>query len=238
MISVVCCYNDEIALMNCLEKSLTEQKNVTFERVFVDTRKHSFGSASEALNYGGNLAQGDVLVFVHQDVFFEEPTTLEKISQYCDMLEYGILGVAGLSFQDKKLYTNIVHGTDKKKIGGNLNEPMRCCCLDECLLVVNKENFDKYKFSDLGKTWHLYGTDFVLKMKHMNIESYILPIKIWHMSDGKSFEKSYFNAIKRLSALYKYEKKIWTIYGVWNTNYFLIRIKCLYRKIRLIILNY
>jgi hypothetical protein len=50
-----------------LLKSLSEQ-NTDFELITIHNTENRFKSAAAALNWGGNQAAGDYLMFVHQDV--------------------------------------------------------------------------------------------------------------------------------------------------------------------------
>ena len=86
MISVICVYNDEWILQNCLLKSLSEQKAV-FELITIDNRENRFESAAEALNYGGKKAAGDYLLFVHQDVDLCSDAWLGRTEDILDALQ-------------------------------------------------------------------------------------------------------------------------------------------------------
>ncbi|RHB86911.1 glycosyltransferase family A protein [Streptococcus lutetiensis] len=231
MISVITIYNDKNVLENTLLKSIAAQENCEYETILVDTYSQGFTSASSALNFGASLAKGDYLVFIHQDVKFEENDTLNIIEEFCKQNEFGIAGVAGLSFQ-KQSISKIYHGKNRilasKK--NDFNLPVEAISLDECLLIVPKKSFDG--FSDLGDTWHLYGTDYTLKMKNKGKNALIFPITLWHKSDGISLNLNYFDSIKSLCHLYRKEKVIYTLFGYWPTNPLKLNIKVLYRKFR------
>lgn len=63
MISIICVYNNDKILNECLKESLQLQKQIEYETIFVDSRKYKFHSAAEALNYAGNLANWRVFDF-------------------------------------------------------------------------------------------------------------------------------------------------------------------------------
>ena len=67
MISIICVYNNDKILNECLKESLQLQKQIEYETIFVDSRKYKFHSAAEALNYAGNLANGEYLIFCDAD---------------------------------------------------------------------------------------------------------------------------------------------------------------------------
>lgn len=82
MISIICVYNNDKILNECLKESLKLQKQIEYETIFVDSRKYKFHSAAEALNYAGNLANGEYLIFLHQDIVLVD-NTLSEIYDYC-----------------------------------------------------------------------------------------------------------------------------------------------------------
>ena len=107
------------------------------------------------------------------------------------------------------------------------------------MLIIPKIIFDKYKFSDIGKTWHLYGTDYALKMLIHHHAVLVFPIAIWHLSNGASLNGNYFDAMIKLAKIYRNDvSEIVTIYGIWATKMIKLYCKCLYRKIRLRIRGY
>lgn len=234
MISVICVFNDKNAVESNLLPSLQKQTFQDYELVLIDSVKKGFKSASESLNYGGGEAKGDVFIFIHQDVVFESATVLEDIFNYSSTFEFGIAGVAGVG-TDKDSYSKICHGANKTKVSKNSQfiSPVEAVNLDECLLIIPKKIFQENMFSNLGPTWHLYGADYCLKMLQQNKDVLVLPIELWHLSNGKSLNQNYFDAIKELAKKYKNYDYIYTLFGKWPTNEYKLYIKCFYRKLRL-----
>ena len=81
MVSVICCYNraNEYAAM-C--ETLRTQ-NIPCEMIGVDNSNQRFSSAAAALNWGAEQAQGDVLVFLHQDILFSRAESLAELISAC-----------------------------------------------------------------------------------------------------------------------------------------------------------
>ena len=102
MLSLVCAYNNEDKLKSELLSSLKFQKNVKYELILVNTVKENIKSASEALNRGGKQAEGEYIVFLHQDIIFEDDNTLHEIEEYCNSYQFGIAGVAGVNLKISK----------------------------------------------------------------------------------------------------------------------------------------
>lgn len=236
MISIICVYNNEKVLDECLKDSLKLQKDVLYETVFIDSRKKKFSSAAAALNYGGNQAKGDYLFFLHQDIVLSHDT-LHKIYGYCKDTDFGIMGVAGVKENNGGVtdYSKIVHGMDKKLAATNhdFEKLLEVDTLDECMLIIPKKIFNTHKFAEYYDTWHLYGAEYCLKMKRLKQKIYVAPVCLWHKSNGVSLNLNYFDAIRALAKIYRKDnKKIVTFFGIWPTNNILINIKCFYRKIR------
>lgn len=239
MLSIICVYNKKNVLKDRLLNSLHSQNYNDYEEILVDSVEHGFSSASEALNYGGNLAKGDYLIFLHQDIVLEDKNVLSKIADYCDKNTFGCAGVAGFTVKNSKrlnFYSNIVHGDQKKKIADDvqtINQVREVYSLDECVLIIPKNVFEQYKFRYLGETWHMYALDYALQMQDSNQNILVFPIKLWHCSDGKSFNLNYFDAVEVLCEKSRGQhQKIYTIWGKWPTNSLLINLKIMYRKAR------
>lgn len=236
MLSIICAYNDKILLKKLLLQSLRKQKDVEYETIFLNAKELGFRSAAETLNFGCSKAKGDFFVICHQDIVFESENVLKEIEDYCKKLQFGIVGVAGIASINKQSYVvlRIKEGPQKNIAGNyrNFNDPIKSYSLDECLFVIPSENFTK--FNDLGMTWHLYASDYAYQCHKDNLEVYTLPIEnIYHASNGKSFNFNYFEALEKLSQKCKKDfKYIYTIYGKWPTNPFLLKLKINYRKLR------
>ncbi|MEO5853281.1 MAG: hypothetical protein ABIQ15_12280, partial [Nocardioides sp.] len=69
-LSFVCVFNDPEVRRDCLDRSLAAAvEDGTVEYLAVDNVDQQFSSAGAALNNAARRAQGDSIVFVHQDVF-------------------------------------------------------------------------------------------------------------------------------------------------------------------------
>lgn len=108
MISIICVYNNEDYLENYLLNSLKAQ-NIDHELILLDNSDGRFKSAAEALNYGGNKAKCDYLMFVHQDFQLDSDSWLKEAEEIMENLEnVGVAGVAGK--YDRNMISNITTG--------------------------------------------------------------------------------------------------------------------------------
>lgn len=198
-LSIICVYNNKQILEKCLLNSLNNQ-NVDYELILIDNSFGEFTCAADALNFGGNKASGEFLLFVHQDVIFFEKN-LEDILSYCNNCKnLGIAGVAGTDINEGNVKSNGVHNIppeDMALIHINDIEPAQT--LDEVLLIVPKEIFNKFKFDNVTcNHWHLYGADYCLQLIKNSFCVYILPIKLYHCSNGFSMSIEYYKTLKKI----------------------------------------
>ena len=184
MISLICCTNNLKTYEEMLLNSLKAQ-NVEYEVVLINNEDKQYSSASSALNAGAKLAKGEYLVFVHQDITFQDPSFLMNIIKHIDNLN-GIVGVAG-SLEEKGVVTNLRQGA-QKQLGGELtlSEPMKVQTLDEVLIACHRSVYELVKFDEVTcDDWHLYGVDFCLSAAEKGIKSFVVPDEIYHKSSGK-----------------------------------------------------
>ena len=201
MISIVVVYNNERTLNEILLKSL---KNLTvkFELIAVDNTKGQFKSAAEALNYGGNKANGKYIMFVHQDVELDSDSWLENVEKLLDGIhDLGIAGVAGVSEKGR-------NSTERRRgyisdCGEIWGEPLEKAevvqTLDECLLIVPKSVFTRIQFDEKTfDNWHCYGADYCLCVRQTGLKAYVIPAFVYHRS-----------LISNIKGLVDYQKRLY-----------------------------
>ena len=179
MISVVCVYNNQEELEKHLLTSLAGQ-TAKFELIRVDNTGGQFKSASKALNHGANKAKGKYLMFVHQDVVLYSRFWLEDVENVLDKVPFlGVAGCSGLSEDGKIL------GFIKDRgclLGRPPAQPEEVQSLDESLLIVPREIFDRFKFDETLPGWHAYGVDYSLTVREHGLKAYVIPAFIHHDS--------------------------------------------------------
>lgn len=232
MISIVCVYNNRQVLESYLLKSLNIQ-SAEYELILIDNTDNNFKSAPEALNYGGNKANQDYILFVHQDIRFESDKVLEDFETTMRTLDNcGIAGVAGFSEIDFQFKSNITNGIPPKTPGVELEIPITVQTLDECLVIIPRTVFKKYEFDEKLGGWHLYAVDYCLNIKKEGYEAYVLPIHVYHRSYMIFYPKEYYEILKKLFDKYKGKyKMIYTSCGFWNVSYPILWYKFLNTKL-------
>jgi len=237
MISVVCAYESTQILNGWLLKSLKAQ-TAGHEIITVDTAAHGFKSAAQALNFGGNQAKGKYIMFVHQDVDLVSASWLVDAEALLDTVpNLGIAGVVGSVEEgcsvSERMRNVIAHGDYMEQIGNVINSPEPVQTLDELLLIIPREVFQRYPFDeDTCSDWHLYGTDYCLNMLTIGKGVYVIPLYVNHKSKGASTNKllfifnfglkrEYYQTLKKI--LNKHKKYfVWIYatpgYGKWKTT--------------------
>ncbi|MHA1727881.1 MAG: glycosyltransferase [Promethearchaeota archaeon] len=222
MLSIVCVYNNKRILNSILLKSLKNQ-TAEFETIILDNRKNRFKSAAEALNFGGEKTKGDYIIFAHQDMWLGPDSWLENLEKTLqDLPDLGIAGVAGMSeyggtWEDRCSWAIF---RENPGIKGEVTKPEEVQTLDECLLIIPKEVFQKLKFDE--KTfngWHCYGTDYCLLVKRLDLKVYVVPGKCSHCCMGAK-NSEFKGLIEYENRLYfkhkESHKQIFTWMGVTN----------------------
>lgn len=98
MLSIICVYNDEKQYFDMVDSINTDD----YELVPVNNTAGRFSSASEALNFGAEKANGDVLIFCHQDILFGLESIKELTNPVIlDLNEPLIVGSHGVGFIGK-----------------------------------------------------------------------------------------------------------------------------------------
>jgi Glycosyltransferase like family len=198
MISIVCVYNNEDILNRYLIKSIKSQ-TINYELILLDNTKKQFKSAASALNYGGRKAKGEHIMFVHQDVDLRNNQFLQDAMNYLDSLSnIGIAGVAGKN--NYKIITNIKYNCPPQNVGKfQINEPKIVQTLDECLIIIPKSVFKVLEFDEFTcNDWHLYSVDYCLSLASIALYCYVLPLKIYHRSNGIPLNQGYYDTLEKL----------------------------------------
>lgn len=228
MVSIICVYNNFEILNKFLIPSLRRQKNKDYELILYNNSTNNLTAASLALNCCANKAKGEILIFVHQDVYFIDDESISKIVDFCSKYEFGLAGVAGVD-DNGNVLSSVLQGQNRQ-IAGKLNTSIREIeVLDECLLIVKRKNF--FGFEYLGNTWHLYGVEYSLFCKRNRLVNFLYPIMIWHYSPGLSLNDSYFKTVKNFFALHTEITKFDTTMGGFKNNY-IFNLRILYLKLK------
>jgi GT2 family glycosyltransferase len=204
-----------------------------FDLILIDNTANQFKSAAEGLNHGGRGPKGEYIMFVHQDVVLEYDS-FPRIETILDALpNLGIAGAAGCIENVSGVVSNMSHGTPPEPVGNiPVTAPMNVQTLDECLVVVSKDTFNRLRFDEeTCDGWHLYAVDYSLSVKACGLDAYVVPMAIYHKSSGLrptfflSFlspgpvQRDYYNTLRKVLSKHKDQYRlIFTTCGTWNTR--------------------
>lgn len=234
--SIICVYNDEEVLKGWLLAGLQDQPPC-FELIKVDNTGGAFRSAAAALNHGAARANGEYLLFVHQDVRLMAGDWLEQAASFLGKLpDLGIAGVGGMrglpaaeilsvlgTSASLRGTGQVFSGPGKIPALGDVQftQPVAVQTLDELLLIIPDEMYSSAPFDEnTCRDWHLYGVDYSLSVAARGLKAYVLPLPVWHRSGG-TLSCGYFRTLKAIFKKHHGYKIIPTTCGFWSAYNFL-----------------
>lgn len=238
-ISIICVYNRKEQFHEQLYASLLNQ-DIEYELIAIDNTENQFKSASQALNFGCTKANGDILIFSHQDIYLKRNDEIRRFAQAIENLEIGsIVGTQGVKEVSKKYYSNITAGEIFDKCcSEEYNEELyEVSCVDEGFFGMKKKTWANLMFNEeLCDNWHLYCVEMCLHTRKNHGKVYVYPSQLHHFSMG-TISLGYMRNLKKLCSVYKSDfKYIWTTcYKVRTSSWYingLVFLWCLNRRIR------
>lgn len=220
-ISLICVYNSREKLDSQLMCSLERQLG-DIEIIILDSKKYSFKSAAQALNYGANKANGDILIFSHQDIYIKEKNGIETLALAISHVGDGcIVGTQGVREKSKIYYSNLTAGEtfNGQIVDDYKDELIEVSCVDEGMFGMKKSTWQHHNFDEkLCDNWHLYAVEMCLYARKNGKKVYVCPIQMHHFSYG-TISKAYMDGLKRLCEMYRKDfKYIWTTCYKVRTN--------------------
>lgn len=156
------------------------------------------------LMWGGG-AHGEILIFLHQDIIFENKESLNNFVKTIPSNKNSIVGLYGTSYRKRR------------KVAQNLYEAET---LDEFCIAMDATLWRRLKFNEeICDSWHLYVVELCLKASEQGVMIASGSFDIKHLSSGTVDEK-YMNTFKKLLVIYKKKKWIATTCKVMPTNLF------------------
>jgi glycosyltransferase involved in cell wall biosynthesis len=221
MISVVCVSKDSKILDEYLLRSLKNQSS-PYEFIGIDNTDGKYESAASALNDGAKRVTGDYIMFAHNDVSFLSSDWLEQVEILLRSIpDLGVAGVAGAvgKLRYHKVISNIAHGEPPRPTGEIvITYPTSVQTVDECLFIVPRKVYEKNHFDETICTgWHLFATDLCLTCGEQGLVNYVLPVIMYHRSDGRSMSPDFYDTISRLCLKHRGRyRRIVTTCTTWN----------------------
>ena len=208
LIAVVCASNDPAVLDRMLLASLRRQ-TLRWELRVVDARAEGLPSCAAALNRGAAETRAPWLLFVHQDLAFDEPAFLERaIGVLTTLPDLGAAGPIGATVKPiagrQRVVGALRMGTPPKPAGGMpIDRPTQVQTLDELMIFAPRAAFERVRFDEAAcPDWHLYGVDYCLSCARVGLRAYAVPLDVHHLSGG-TLNAGYYATLRRVAAKHR-----------------------------------
>jgi glycosyltransferase involved in cell wall biosynthesis len=177
-LSLVVAVNDE----QTLSHNLLRSHLVTSGTVELRKYRHTT-SAGTAYNMGLDETTGDIVVFLHQDVYLPRGW-LKKLKHQVIAVSaidpnWTAIGVFGLD-ESASPVGRVWSSGRGQMLGQPLSEPVPAISLDELLLVVRRAS--GFRFDTDLPGFHLFGTDIVLSSRAAGLRCYVADLPVVHNS--------------------------------------------------------
>ena len=208
-VSLIIIYTNDNQLSECNKWIDKQTYKGEIEKIILDNRENkSYTSAAQALNDGVIKATGEVLFFMHQDIYLWDLDAIKNIVEYLSDKKDTIVGAAGIALSDFQIHYDLKMKDSSEQLSWTTGgKCLDAFTLDECLLVMNKETYEKYKFDEITcDNWHCYGADICIQNFLNGGNNIIFPLEICHDSFGLPESKAFIDSSMKLAK--KYEGKI------------------------------
>ena len=203
-VSVIIVYTDFKKLEEA--KLWIEKQSIrdSIEYIALDNRENRFSSAAKALNYGAENAKGDILVFMHQDVYLWDEKAMETYRAYLEEHEDAIIGAAGAR-KDGSVVMDLFETREKIERGTRANgQIFEVEALDECLIAMTRRTWEKLRFDEVCcDNWHGYAVDICMANTLCGGRNVMVPLKICHDSLGNAENDGFRDTVGRLVRKYR-----------------------------------
>ena len=217
LVSFICVYNSERFFKLMFNSIKLTNISYDYEIVGIDNTNNQYKSMVAALTAAQKKANGNIMVFLHQDVVFSNESNLNWLIENCvkKCALYGVFGVENYGASKKSIssITDLWCEYD----GLKKDEIREVFTIDECLFACNKKLLDKINFdSKLCKHWDFYAVDLALQCQLANIPVYSIGLKLIHYSKGNTKTKAFKSVEKRLINKYRNNFSIITYPCGWS----------------------
>lgn len=193
--------NEEILAKNLAQSYLVRSGSATLNCY------RNFASAGVAYNRGIDDTTSEYIIFAHQDVYLpaEWHESLQTAVAKLGSLDpnWAVLGAFGIAVDGSRI-GHVWSSGLSRLLGAPLCGPMEATCVDELLLVVNRNC--GIRFDEKLPGFHLYGADIVLEARRSGLRCYVAELPVIHNSRpvrtlGAEYAKAYRYMQRKWAAL-------------------------------------
>lgn len=184
--------------------------------ILIDNRNMKYQSCATAYNreIDNNINTiGDILIFLHQDIAFDDDRFQQRVIYELSENPNQIIGAAGMPTTGRTV-SNLKYLYTKDYITATqLEDKTSVMSVDECCFAMTKELYLKLLFDEKTcDSWHLYAVDLCYAARRkFGVESYVLPETIYHKYDGTTglnTDTSFLWTMWKLTRKYRYNFEI------------------------------
>lgn len=217
MISLVICSRSKW-ISSELEKNIKDTIGLTYELIIIDNSKND-RSIFEAYNIGIERSSGDIICFLHDDIFIHTKNWGKIIEQlFWEKPEAGLIGIAGSKIKTKmpsawwdcpeeqKVINIIQHFKEPEREqekwykGFNTDSEVEVAVIDGVFIALRKD--ESIYFNDTMKGFHNYDMNISLEYAKKGYKILVTnKILIEHFSIG-TISKSWYKSTSQLHKVY------------------------------------
>jgi len=182
---------DEITFIVAVNDEQVFENNLYASEILRDNKinniikQYNYSSASLAYNEAIKKIENEILIFVHQDVYFPNTWRRELVNalQLLDREDprWAVAGVYGVTASGQGV-GHVYSSGLRCFVGEAFKEPVRVSTLDEMVLIIRKSS--GLNFDEGLPGFHLYGADICLEAERRGMTSYVIPCFTVHNSCG------------------------------------------------------
>lgn len=174
-----------------LDSLKTQIGKFSVEIIGIPNFYNQFTSSYKALNTAADTANGNFLIYCHDDIVVKEDwlnsiaTNIESLNRQA--INWGVLGSAGITLEDKSAFFLIdEEGNELWKTDSSIQHDKpyyEVKSLDEMCLITDRNKNIRFSDNDLSG-FHFYGINLCLVAKSRGMNNYAINSYIHHKSDG------------------------------------------------------
>lgn len=212
-LSVISVVNDKDTYEFGLKESLGQQSYTDYEIIKVDNIGNKYDYLALAYEDGLERASGEWLCFIHPDMKFLNEDSLKKLVESVFAIseehpEVKLFGAAGVTAgEDYHIISSMCHGIDKRSFAED-EELLRdgykdVLTVDACCMLIKKSDMERFGFWNGGLGFHMVAEELSLHVVSEGYRAVVVPAELWHFSDGRSLDYTYFRELRHLIRKYK-----------------------------------
>lgn len=240
-LSVICVISDRDTFEFGLKESLSEQTYRDYELIEVDNVGNRYDYLGLAYEDGLSRSSGEWICFLHPDLKFMDENALSDLmdhvekteSEHPDIMLFATAGATGGA--DYHVISSMRHGMDKRAFAEEdalLHDGyVYVQTVDACCMIIRRENMERLGFWNGGLGFHMVAEELSLHVWAEGKKAAVIPSRVWHFSDGRSLDYSYFREIRHLIRNYRNIDYINTTSHSFKNTWYL-PLHLLYREYR------